>query len=238
MLESPPMALPFALPPPPAPGGDGWRGRLRDFLLKRWKGRLLLAALLLAALGEIGLPIPVLSGLGKVVLWVYAIVGALRLAALVLRRLLWRIRTKLIFSYLFVAFVPVVLLTLFFLIASVLLVNLVAAHLVTAEIDGVGQTLQAQARVILAGLPSSDPAPALRERLRPISSEHPGLAFSLLERGRVLASTGGAPDSRPEWLKDPGFAGVVAAGEGERLRTAWTEGERTLFLEIPVDASL
>jgi serine phosphatase RsbU (regulator of sigma subunit) len=156
----------------------------------------------------------------------------------VLRRVLWRIRTKLILSYLFIALVPAVLLTLFFLIASILLVNLVAAHLVTAEIDGIGQTLQAQARASLAGLPATDAAPALRERLRLVTSRHPGLAFSFLERGRVVASAGGAPEGLPAWWKEAGFVGLVEAEKGERLRTAWREGERTLFLEVPVDAAL
>jgi serine phosphatase RsbU (regulator of sigma subunit) len=233
------MNPPAALPPSPSPGDGGGR-RLRDFFLKRWTGRLLLAALVVVVLAEVGLPIPFLSGLSRVLLWVYVLVGCGRLVAFVLRRLLWRIRTKLILSYLFIALVPVVLLTLFFLIAGVLLVNLVAAHLVTAEIDGVGHTLQAQARATLAGLPARDPAPALRERLRLVSARHPGLAFSFLERGRVLDSAGGAPESVPAWWKGPGFAGLVMeeGGERERVRTAWTEGERTLFLEVPVDAAL
>jgi serine phosphatase RsbU (regulator of sigma subunit) len=231
------MAPSPALPPSASPKGD-WRRRLRDFLLRRWAGRLLLAALLVVALSEVGLAVPFLDGLSRVLLWVYAFVGCVRLAAFVLRRLLWRIRTKLIFSYLFIAFVPAVLLTLFFLLASVLLVNLVAAHLVTAEVDGVGQTLQAQARAILAGLPATDPTSALKERLRLVSARHPGLAFSFLERGRVLASAGGAPMTVPAWLKEQGFSGLVKVENGERLRTVWTERERTLILEVPVAGSL
>jgi hypothetical protein len=109
---------------------------------------------------------------------------------------------------------------------------------VTAEIEGFGQTLQAQARTILAGLPAGDPAPALRQRIRLVSARHPGVAFSLLDRGRVLASAGGAPATVPAWLKEQGFSGLVEVENGERLRTAWTEGGRTLFLEVPVDASL
>ncbi len=233
------MAPPFALPPSPPAGNDGWPGRLRDYLLKRWRGRLLLAAVLVVVLAEAGLPLPFLDGLSRVLIGFYALVGGVRLVAHVLRRLLWRIRTKLILSYLFIALVPAVLLTSFFLIATILLVNLVAAHLVTAEIDGIGQTLQAEARMSLAGLPATDPVPALRERLgRVVTARHPGLAFSFLERGRVLASSGGAPESLPGWWKDPGFAGLVEAENGERLRAAWREGDRALVLEIPVDRAL
>jgi serine phosphatase RsbU (regulator of sigma subunit) len=232
------MSPPRALLPSPSPSGGGGRPDVRDFLLRRWSGRVLLAAALVVVLGEVGLPIPFLDGLSRVVLWVYALVGGVRLAAFVLRRLLWRIRTKLILSYLFIALVPAVLLTLFFGIASVLLLNLMAAHLVTAEIDAIGQTLQAQARASLAALPAADPTQALRERLRLVAARHPGLSFSFLVRGKVLASSGGAPESVPVWLKGPGFVGLVSTEKGERLRTSWTEGERTLFLEVPVDASL
>src|SRR5262245_13495800 len=118
MLESRPMAPPFALPPSPAPARRGWASRVRAFLLERWAGRLLLGALVLAGLGAVGLAVPLLTPTARVVVWAYAIFGCIRLVALVLRRLLWRIRTKLIFSYLFIALVPVVLLTLFFFIAS------------------------------------------------------------------------------------------------------------------------
>jgi serine phosphatase RsbU (regulator of sigma subunit) len=232
------MAPPFALPPSPSATNDPWPRRLADYFLKRWRGRALLAALLVVALSAAGARVPLLDELSRTLIVVYALVGCVRLVAYVLRRLLWRIRTKLILSYLFIALVPVVLLSLFFLIASVLLVNLVAAHLVTAEIDGIGQTLQAQARASLAGLPATEPAPALRERLRAVAARHPGLAFSFLDRGRVLASSGGAPESLPDWWKDQGFAGLVEAEKGERLRTAWREGDRTLVLEVPVDAAL
>jgi serine phosphatase RsbU (regulator of sigma subunit) len=232
------MAPPFALEAPPAPAGGAFSRRLRAFLVERWLGRVLVGALIVVLLGIAGLQIPVVTALARLVVWVYAIVACLRLAVFALRRLLWRIRTKLLLSYLFIALVPVVLLTLFFFIASILLLNLMAAHLVTAEIDRRGQTLVAEARTILFGLTAGDPVPALKERLRPLGERHPGLAWSFLEKGRALATTGGAPDSLPEWWKGPSFSSIVPAGEGERLRTAWMQGSRTLVLEVPVDSAL
>src|SRR5262245_41897756 len=105
MLESGPMAPPFAIEAPPAPAGRSFSKRLRPYLLEVWLGRLLLGALLVVALGIAGLRIPVLTSLARIVVWVYAIVGCFRLAAFALRRLLWRIRTKLLLSYLFIALV-------------------------------------------------------------------------------------------------------------------------------------
>jgi sigma-B regulation protein RsbU (phosphoserine phosphatase) len=238
MLESGPMARPFAMEAPPAPVGPAFPRRLRTFLLERWLGRILLVALVVAALGMVGLQIPVLTTIARLVVWIYAIVGCLRLVAFALRRVLWRIRTKLLLSYLFIALVPVVLLTLFFFIASILLLNLMAAHLVTAEIDRIGQTLLAEARTSLGGLPVGDPVPALKERLRTLAERHPGLAWSFFERGRALATSGGAPDSLPDWWKGPSFSSIVPVGESEHLRSAWMEGTRTLVLEVPVDGAL
>jgi hypothetical protein len=71
-------------------------------------------------------------------------------------RLLWRIRTKLILSYLFIALVPVVLMTAFSTIAGVLLLGLVGSRMVTGEIDRAGDVLRATARSALVGLPAAD----------------------------------------------------------------------------------
>ncbi len=232
------MAPPFALPPSASPPGHGFLGRARAFLLERWPGRILLGAIFLALVGEVGLRIPVLTGAARVLLWVFGLWALLRLSSLALRRLLWRIRSKLILSYLFIALVPVVLLTLFFGIASVLLLNLVGAHLVTAEIESMGHTLEAEARTSLAGLPATDPAPALKERLKPVRARHPGLGFSLVEGGRAVMSAGGAPESLPGWWKGPGFTALVKKDDSERLRAGWTEGKRTLLLDVPVDGPL
>ena len=232
------MAPPFALEAPSAPAGPAFPKRVRSFLVETWRGRVLLGALAVVAVGIAGLQIPVVTTLARVVVWIYAIFGCLRLVAFALRRLLWRIRTKLLLSYLFIAFVPVVLLTLFFFIASVLLLNVVAAHLVTAEIEDVGETLLAESRTTLHGLPAGDPVPALRERLAFLAARHPGLAWSFLDRGRSVLASGGAPESLPPWWKGPSFSSLVGEGEGERLRTVAAEGERTLVLDVPVDPKL
>ncbi|MFN8092020.1 MAG: hypothetical protein U0599_07345, partial [Vicinamibacteria bacterium] len=99
---------------PAGRGGGGRLSRLGSFFVGAWRGRVIGAALaawvlnlLLSAAGW-GLPAPVLVA-ARIVL-------ALAVGWLLLRglgwlsdRLLWRIRTKLILSYLFVALVPLVL---------------------------------------------------------------------------------------------------------------------------------
>jgi len=232
------MGAPFILPlPPPTP----LRGRLeraRDYLLRRWVRRIFLGALLVVVLGRAGLRLPGLYEIAYLLLVACGLWLLFRLLAAVLRRFLWRIRTKLLFSYLFIALVPVVLLSLFFFIANVLLVNLVASHLVGAEIEALGQLLQAEARTALAGLPVGEAGPALGERLAFARARHPRLSYSLLRRGKPVVRVGDAPQSLPAWWKGPGFAALVPAPGGERLRAAWKDGEQALILDVPVDAAL
>src|SRR5262245_9548550 len=108
--------------------------RLRDFLLGTWRGRCLLASVVVLLLDGMGLPLPgQLTGLAHVIVWYVALPwAAWRLFRRGLRRLLWKIRTKLILSYLFIAVVPLVLLCTLFVLAGVFFSGLLASHLVSA----------------------------------------------------------------------------------------------------------
>jgi len=231
-------------PRPPTPGT---LSRARAFFAARWPGRIVAAALLLFLLdrllslggwalpGAIGVPV-------RVVLWLFAGWLAWRAFRWVSDRLLWRIRTKLIVSYLFIALVPVVLLALFMGVAVVLLLGLTASRVVTGEIDRAGDVLQATARSALAGLPpgDADAARSIPARLAAAREIHPGVAYTLLRDGRVVAASGGAPRALPPWWKGPGFSGLVRLApedklSPEALRAAWAEGGAALLLDVPAD---
>ncbi len=231
----------------PRPPGVGRIARARAFFVSTWAGRVVAAALGLRLLdgllslagwslpGAIGAP-------AGVVLWLFVAWLAWRAFRWVSERLLWRIRTKLIVSYLFIALVPVVLLSLFMAVAIVLLLGLTASRLVTGEIDRAADVLQATARSALAGLPDADAGAgrALALRLGAARAEHPSLAYTLLGGGRVVAAAGDAPRSLPPWWKGPGFAGLVRlqpedGRSPEALRAVWAEGDAALVLEVPAD---
>jgi serine phosphatase RsbU (regulator of sigma subunit) len=185
--------------------------------------------------GAIGVPV-------RVVLWLFAGWLAWRAFRWVSDRLLWRIRTKLIVSYLFIALVPVVLLALFMGVAVVLLLGLTASRVVTGEIDRAGDVLQATARSALAGLPpgDADAARSIPARLAAAREVHPEIAYTLLRDGRVVAASGGSPKTLPPWWKGPGFSGLVRLApedklSPEALRAAWTEGGAALLLDVPAD---
>ncbi|HSD26503.1 MAG TPA: SpoIIE family protein phosphatase [Vicinamibacteria bacterium] len=231
----------------PRPPAVRWIARARAFFATTWPGRAVAAALGLWVLdgllslagwslpGAIGAPV-------RVVLWLFVAWLAWRAFRWVSERLLWRIRTKLIVSYLFIALVPVVLLTLFMVVAIVLLLGLTASRVVTGEIDRAADVQQATARSALAGLPAGDAEAgrALALRLGAAREAHPSLAYTLLRKGRVAASSGEAPRSLPPWWKGPGFAGLVRLRPEDRLspealRAVWAEGDAALLLEVPAD---
>jgi serine phosphatase RsbU (regulator of sigma subunit) len=235
------------LPERARPAGVSWPARLRAFFLQTWPGRVVGAAfavwLLDGLLSLAGWSVPgVFAVPAAIVRWVFAAWLAWRGFRWVSERLLWRIRTKLIVSYLFIALVPVVLLSLFMAVATVLMLGLTASRLVTGEIDRSADVLQATARSALAGLPEGDEAAArvLGLRLAAAREEHPSLAYTLLRGGRVAAASGDAPRSLPGWWKGPGFAGLVRLHPKDRLspetlRAVWAEGTDALLLECPAD---
>jgi serine phosphatase RsbU (regulator of sigma subunit) len=229
----------------PRPPAVGPVARARAFFAATWPGRVVLVCLGLRLLDGLlslaGWALPgAIGGPVRVVLWLFAAWLAWRAFRWVSNRLLWRIRTKLIVSYLFIALVPVVLLTLFMAVAIVLLLGLTASRVVTGEIERAADVLQATARSALAGLPTAeaDAGRSIALRLAPARQDHPALAYTLLRGGRVVASSGEAPRALPPWWKGPGFAGLVRLRPGDRLspevlRAVWTEGEAALLLELP-----
>ena len=232
-------------PPPPAVGR---LARARAFFASTWPGRVVAVALALWLLDLLFLPLlgaslPDAVGVPvAIVLWLFAAWLAWRAFRWVSNRLLWRIRTKLIVSYLFIALVPVVLLTLFVAVAFVLLLGLTASRVVTGEIDRAADVLQATARSALGGLPGADAEAAgeLPLRLAPARQAYPSLSFTLLRGGRVVAAVGAAPRALPAWWKGPGFAGLVRLFPKDRLsrealRAVWAEGRDALLLEVPAD---
>jgi serine phosphatase RsbU (regulator of sigma subunit) len=235
------MVRPFALLPPTSTPTPGWRARAERFLLRSFAGRVLLVALAVKLLSTV-LPLSdFLTVPATGVLWLIGLWGAYRLLRALTRTLLWRIRSKLIVSYLFIALVPVLLLTLLFFLSGVLGVALLAAHLVNEELAGLGRTLLTTSEVALADLPAGDEAAttAFKARLGPARITHPSLAATLLRRGRVVVSWGGAPQALPSWWKEKEFAGLTGAGEGKDVfRAVCVRGDATAILDLPLDRAL
>jgi sigma-B regulation protein RsbU (phosphoserine phosphatase) len=225
----------------PAAPGDGLAQRLKTFLRDRWPGRIFLAALAIFALDMVGVPLGgVLRALDRTLLVVLGAWFLFRFGRFLLRSLLWRIRRKLIVSYLFIAVVPLVLLALLFLLAGLLFSGLVGSYMVSVELDQVARELQAAARAALVDFPfdAPDRRAVLNRRLGPALAGHTNLAFVLSRNGRVIDSSGDLPKEIPSWLKVPGFAGLVDGAKGDVIRAVSLERDASLIVEVPLDAGL
>src|SRR5688572_2350987 len=108
----------------------------RDLLFRTWFGRLFLVATALkfvVALWRLTGALPtfarVVSGVATVGLAIALTVFAWRLFVQIKRRLLWRVRRKLILSYIFIGVIPSLLILVFFLFAGSLVFMNVSAYL-------------------------------------------------------------------------------------------------------------
>ena len=218
--------------------------RLKHFFLARWAGRVLLAALAVYAAERAGAAVPCgLDVLAKIVLFAYCAWGLVRLGRYLVRRLLWRIRTKLLVSYLFIAVVPVVLLLVLFVLAGVLFSGLVASHIVGSELDRTAQELRAIAEGALTDVPADDAAAraAVERRLQAPAGGHPGLVHALWRRGRLVSHSAGAPSAVPSWIQPPGYAGLARESEEDdtaTVRAVVLRGDTALLVQLPIDAAL
>jgi sigma-B regulation protein RsbU (phosphoserine phosphatase) len=120
----------------PLAGADPLTRRPRDLLLHAWPGRLFIISAglkLLVALIRLAVDLPrfvqILSSAATVGLVVSVAYFAWGLFVLTKRRLLWRVRRKLILSYIFIGVVPSLLIVIFFLLGGVLIFMNVSAYL-------------------------------------------------------------------------------------------------------------
>jgi sigma-B regulation protein RsbU (phosphoserine phosphatase) len=222
----------------PAAAGDGLAQRLKTFLLDRWPGRIFVGALAVFVLDLLVLPLfGGLRTLDRVLLVVFGAWFLFRFGRFLLHKFLWRIRRKLILSYLFIAVVPLVLLTALFLLAGILFSGLVGSYMVSMELEGVTRELQGAARAGLVDLPLDSPErrATLDRRLSAVRALHPDLGYLLARQDRVLETSGDLPKSLPVWLQPPGFGGLVKGSHGDVLRAVSMEKDAFLLVEIPLD---
>jgi phosphoserine phosphatase RsbU/P len=214
-------------------------------LLRTWPGRAIAAGvvikLLIATLRAGGVPIPAFAGLADVAAGIAIAAGAVyflvRLFVLAKRRLLWRVRRKLILSYVFIGFVPAILIATFFVLGALLLFFNFSSYLVQAEIQSLDDRVRLLATAAALEIQqngSSDAAAILARTLGTARAEFPTASGAVVpverscapqgpspaERGRTtqLRSRASAgpwqhaepPASLPAWIGCDGFAGVIA----------------------------
>jgi sigma-B regulation protein RsbU (phosphoserine phosphatase) len=136
-----------SLPLPAAPPHAG----IRDVLTRTWPGRLFIVAAALKLLlttgrlaGELPRFLQILNTTATLALLFVLAVFVWRLVVMIQRRLLWRVRRKLILSYIFIGVVPSLLIFAFFLLGGATVSWSVSAYLFR---DGYGE-LERNAQVL------------------------------------------------------------------------------------------
>jgi sigma-B regulation protein RsbU (phosphoserine phosphatase) len=149
------------------------------------------------------------------------------------RRLLWRVRRKLILSYVFVGLVPGLLIICFFLIAGFLLFFNVSSYLLQSRVRTLIDQARFTAQSAALEAEHGDPVDVLRRRLQQrqtiAAARYPYTSYALvpvegLECPNASADTGAparpmrlgdwrhlpAPDRLPRWIRCEGYAGLLA----------------------------
>jgi phosphoserine phosphatase RsbU/P len=193
--------------------------------------------------------------------WIGIVVAAvyyvIRLIRFIQRRLLWRLSRRLAVTYVFIAFVPVLLILLLVGLGALIVNGQFAAFLVSGRLRNHFDELKQLNRVVAheaTRIPARNPKQlfdglqsfyfnALRHHL----SSYPDLQITLRAGGQARAFnlTGAAisqPIAQPPWLSQEEWSGVVMSGAGVSLRAVEREvtgtGRLTLILSMPVTPQL
>jgi hypothetical protein len=227
-----------------APLADRRSGRLPvvSAMLGSWPGRAVIAGGLvkLASLVVRGFagPIPaveVIGSLGTLALLVGLAYYLARLISLARRHLLWRVRRKLIISYILIGLVPALLIIAFCLLCGFLLFGSVSQYVVSTRVNAAFDQALFLARtsaVELARLPTERDVLDLLERKRAtLATRYPEASMAVVPVGRGCPTAEPGrnssyaparpiaagpwshlppPERLPSWVSCQGFAGLVA----------------------------
>jgi sigma-B regulation protein RsbU (phosphoserine phosphatase) len=241
----------------------------RAWLTRTLAGRLLLAGAGLKLVAWAGAiagwrsgVFGVLDTLGGLAILVSALWIGFRVYVIARHRLLWRVRRKLILSYIFIGVVPVLLVAIFFTVGGLLFFFNVSAFMlrnhVASVIDGARFLGQAAAPTLEAST-VAQMMPDLATRQAAAAARYPLVSYALVPSDR--ACNGGAnapapsvvagpwnhveaPSTVPGWMPCTGFASLITypAEGGTRIAAravTWPSGLRSaLVVDIPFGDAL
>ncbi|MGH9351067.1 MAG: PP2C family protein-serine/threonine phosphatase, partial [Terriglobia bacterium] len=188
---------------------------------------------------------------------VVAIYYLIRLIGFIRRRLLWRLTRRLIVTYVFIAFVPIILILLMVGLGAHILNGQFAAFLVNSRLRDHVDELKQVNRVVAreaVHIPARDPAQFLDalekfyvNDFRDYSNSYPGLEITLRigNQARGFRLTGEPmrqPISEPRWLSGEEWSGFAIDREQIFLMAVDREktptGRLTMILSMPVTPPL
>jgi serine phosphatase RsbU (regulator of sigma subunit) len=207
--------------------------------------------------------LPEIVGLFRRVLLVAALVGFGWLSGLAIARnrraFLWRVRRKLVLSYVFLGFVPLVLVAAFVLTGAMLVYMMVANYVFREAFgDLVADVHQfADTSAIELGRGPVDAAAALERKYANLAGQYPELSFAVVPIGPRTGSAqirsgpwrhGPPPVAVPPWVVLAGqFSGTLVAsaltsdGRPElviRAAVVTADGRRAVVADLPVGSTI
>jgi sigma-B regulation protein RsbU (phosphoserine phosphatase) len=215
----------------------------RRWLFRTFPGRILLAGVAIKIVTAVAVAVApasmrvldLIDALGGLALVFVACYGAARGIIWAKRRLLWRVRRKLILSYIFVGLVPGLLIIAFFLLAGLMLFFNVSSYLVRSRVRTLVDQGQFLAQTVVLEAEREAPALAnrLTERQRKTAERFPftsvaivplkGLKCDGVTERRAANPPAlrigpwqhlDPPATLPPWIRCDGFAGLLAYAEG------------------------
>jgi serine phosphatase RsbU (regulator of sigma subunit) len=242
---------------------------LRAWLTGTFTGRALLLgaiikiiAFLLSLVFGTSRGLEAFDAVGDVSLVVGTVTFGYRLYVDAKRRFLWRVRRKLIVSYIFIGFIPVLLIISFFVVSAVLMLLNVSAYMLRTQIATlVDQTqfLAETAAVELQRAQTSTEAREILERRQAAAATRYAMAsYAIVPVSRDCGTTktgrpsipvhvagpwshGKAPDVLPSWITCGSHANLVTYTQREGTRLAaravtWLDGTRNaVVVDVPLD---
>jgi sigma-B regulation protein RsbU (phosphoserine phosphatase) len=201
------------------------------------------------ALGRVPLFFGVVDTVASIGLAIGAAWFAWKLIVLGKRRLLWRVRRKLILSYVFIGFIPAALIVSFFLLSGFLLFYNFSSYLVQSRLRAIGDQARflAQSTAIEIQRSGGQGAAAIVARRQGnADDEYPGLSVAVVPVDRPCAAgskpaprAGGLvprpiaaglwahvapPSALPAWIGCDGFSGLLAYSGGLMATIERTDG--------------
>jgi phosphoserine phosphatase RsbU/P len=191
-------------------------------LKSRWKrlGKLEKLLVILVVPYLVLLPFASASGVTGFLQFVLIILGTwelLRLARIGLRRAIWRLRNRLIVTYVLIAVVPILLIITLVGLGGYIMASQVAIYVVRSELDRRAASLQSAVASLTRAKPSARPE-MIRQTGEVYAGRYPGMMFLIEDRGSTLRWPDNANIEVPSGL--PADKGGVAWLQGRRYY-AW-----------------
>lgn len=140
-----------------------------------------------------------------------------QLVLLARRRLLWRVRRKLILSYIFIGFVPAMLIVVFFLLGALLLFFNFSSYLVQTEVRSLSDRVRLAATTAVLEIQRDRTLQDTLGRMQAsLQSEFPGISIAVVPVTRACGSASRVRSEVPQKISE------LRAAASERRAGPWT----------------